>query len=849
MGFGPAYGTGTGGGAVDIFVKKDGNPAIFANTGARDTYFTTNPDELAKVKTSGDAIGIGTANQITAAYIYKQNAWQPIATNFKGDKGATGNAGADGAPGKGIDPSKLTDKSIPIWDNTLQTFVDSGVSSPDDGSIKMSPNSLEFGLHTMSSAIEDVTFTNSKTGKNYSPVWQELKPGSTEAWMRIVEAQETVIRVPTANDDVTNPMNTVTIDADEVFLGGTFTLTNAATNVIMEFHDYDTKQLVWHYDLGDLAAGQHDITFSVPFKVFAGYQYDVSLKSHDGDVVAKGSGTNFSWTIQRAKFTDHQVASQDWVNNIDTVDDVTSSGNLITVTKRDGTTSTITLPTNGGGTTPTPTDIFRNKVQPVHFSADLTPANQVFLNQMPYFILDNTAVADATLNLINIGDLNTGDEVAAVVANQSATYNILVTPAGGQGSAVSVSPGKVLIFLSSQGTSTWSFIDISVGTSTGGTTPTGVVVKDIASQSNGKELLVTYSDNTNTTISIDAYASDITALNTAITKLQRKITSKTKFFVYKGSTVPTLPTGSRGGYYLTFFGQNTNLTVVTPNSVSTIGDGTIFFVDNNSDQHLVTITPGKQGDTINGGASMDINPESVAWFAYNQGDWQELYSGYLPQSYKHLLTDIKSDLLKDNSFITDVRVQGDDPNTVLDCTSLKFPGCTVAADPQDQKKGVINIPSSGSGSSLSITNPDGTIYTDVERIKLVGMELKADPSGIYKLYVLDKQNIPTPVDTSAYAFFDASSSTPDSVAFNNLPVFRGGRVTLHKDTDDGQYAYILLPPGEGTDTERIGELGGLPAYWSKESKDYTFLGQTRTYTVFRSPYPFHERDITLVLYP
>ncbi len=907
MGFGPAYGTGTGGGAVDIFIKKDGNPALFADTSARDTYFTTNPDELERIKASGDAVGIGNANQITAAYIYQQNKWQPIATNFKGDKGATGATGADG---KGIDPSKMTDKSIPVWDNTLQTFIDSGVSSPDSGSIKMDPNSLEFGLHTMSSAIEDVTFTNTKTKKNYSPVWQELKPGTKDAVMRIIGSEEDVERVPKGTDDVTNPKNSVTIDADEVFLGGTFELTNDATNVVIEFLDSDTQSLIWHYEMGNLAAGEHDITFDVPFKVFAGYQYDVQLKSDNGPVVAKGSGTEFSWTIQRAQFTEALVASQDWVNDLDTVDDVTANGTGITVTYRDG--STADIPLSGGGTAPGKTvrdvtvqeydntitifytdntnvtstlpdavtnvavngqdlvisfyeedDIvvplpsggsgagFMNNVDVTTFTSDLTPSDTTFLDQVPYFFF--TGSADATLNLIDMANIPTGRDIAIVVANTS-IGNTSLSVSAGSGDSIHTAGSRVInlprgytgLLISDKANRLWNVIRLD-HPGTGGTGPVDKYVADVQADAGGRNIEVTYSDGTSAKVSLDGFSGDIGAISSALQQLQKRLIAKTKFFVYRGSTAPTIPKGTRGGYYLTFFGLSGNIDTTTPPTASAIADGTLFFVDNNDDTYNINITPGKAGDTIDGGSAFQVVPDTSTWFVRNGTDWQVLYTGYLPSSYKHLLGEIKSSLLADDSFIQDIKVQGDDPNRIVDCTSLEFPGCSVSADPNDSKKGIINIP--GNGAGLTFVNPDGTEHT-ANKFKLVGMEIKDPGDGTpLKLILVDNHNTPQPHNTSAYAFFSTSKTAPNTVDFDSLPVFRGGRVTVHKDTADPQYAYILLPPGEGDDAERIGELGGLPAYWAKESKSYTIGGQQRTYTVFRSPYPFTEKDVTLVIYP
>lgn len=102
----------------------------------------------------------------------------------------------------------------------------------------------------------------------------------------------------------------------------------------------------------------------------------------------------------------------------------------------------------------------------------------------------------------------------------------------------------------------------------------------------------------------------------------------------------------------------------------------------------------------------------------------------------------------------------------------------------------------------------------------------------------------TPTEkTSAYAFFQESGVAPNTLD-PGLPLYRDGRVQVHKKTDDAQYVFILLPPGEGTNVDKVSESGGIASVWSKESKVY----DGRTYTVLRSPYPFVERDLTLFLH-
>lgn len=216
-----------------------------------------------------------------------------------------------------IDVSTLSPNAIIKWDSTQSKFVDSGVKSLEDGKLTIDPNTLDFGLTSMSSVIDQVAFTNRATGKSYMPVDQELKPNMHTARLRDIGAIETVIRSDGGTQDVTNPVNDITIDANELFIGGKFTLSKPATNVVLEIFDKRLDLMVWQYKFGDLSGGEHEIIFDVPYIVEANYEYLIKLRSLDGDLVAEGNGTNFNWTIKRAKFTYEDIALKKDVSNLD----------------------------------------------------------------------------------------------------------------------------------------------------------------------------------------------------------------------------------------------------------------------------------------------------------------------------------------------------------------------------------------------------------------------------------------------------------------------------------------------------------------------------------------------------
>lgn len=272
-------------------------------------------------------------------------------------------------------------------------------------------------------------------------------------------------------------------------------------------------------------------------------------------------------------------------------------------------------------------------------------------------------------------------------------------------------------------------------------------------------------------------------------------------FVYYDKVIPTYPTELKSNYFVSLYALKGLTELPAPTASTTIPDGTMFIVSNRDQVDSLKISG------LSYGSSQFIGPASIAWFVYGKGGWTNVFIGYISTSFQGLYNDIKRQLLADKSF----------------------------------------TPAAGEG--VTLINPDGTEHK-VDKLKLVGMEVRDPGDGTpLKLTLLDEHNNPHPSSTSAYAFFSANALAPPVLEVRSLPVYRGGRVSVHKDNTNGEYIYILLPPGEGDDVERIGELGGLPSLWSKSSKNYPVNGVARVYTVFRSPYKFHEQDVTLVLYP
>lgn len=834
MGY-PPIGRSTGAGqaiseavAPTIFEKKDGTDAIFANTGARDAYFQANPDELARLE--GHPVGIGTADAITAAYMYDIGParWRPVAANFRGPQGVAGRAGA------GIDPSKMKDGEIAKWSASENKLVNSGVKSEQDGSLSLEPSSMVLGSHIFQSSAENIVVTNKVTGKHYAPLWQEVGYGKKTGYIRAYQDEKSLTIGSDNSQDITNPVYQLTANADTTLIDTTLEFAQDATNV--ELRVYLGGDELWLARLGDVKAGQHKFTFTNPADFKKSNTYEARITSSDGsDVILKGGPRNVpASSIHYADWTDLIIATEDWVNSLKLVNSLSLSGSQLNVGKTDGTSESINLPAAGrsGG----------DGVFVKEFDADYDSVASEVDGKESFFIY--TGRTDASFKLPDMDDITASSITLQNPTDYAVTVSIFddekIYP---DNTSLRVPAKHTIMFLSDKANNRWHAV-ILEGTGSD-------YVSRISANLDGKSFVVYQADGTNTTITLDAYASEdeVKALQQAILLLQTQRSNRLRSMIYNGNTAPTYPLGTRGSYYITIAGLGGNLNITGPsNANASLPDGTIFFVDNDDPTYNVSIMPGNQVQTVGGKAFMTLEPNTVAWFIINGTDLKLLFKGYIPSTYKRLASEIKSTLLADDTFIRDIQIQGDDPNVTLDCTTLEFPDAKVVADPKDQLRGVVTFPKTGSAKTTFV-NPDGSEVT-TDKVKLVGMKIEDPGDGTPpKLLLLTDHGNPTPSTTSAYAFFSDSPTPPEQAPFKSLPVYRNGKVTVHKDTADPQYVYIILPPGEGDDVTKIGEYGGLPSFWAKSSKNYPNNNVPRVYTVFRSPYKFHESDITFILYP
>lgn len=133
--------TGTNGlGAIPFAIRStDSLPAVFTSIALRDTYYTTNPGDIANTTDLGrgrEAVGIGPTDGstvgVTAAFIRNaaNDDWIPIATNFVGPQGPAGAdstvPGPTGPPGEAFADEEQT-VNLTISTGNIATFRNKNV--------------------------------------------------------------------------------------------------------------------------------------------------------------------------------------------------------------------------------------------------------------------------------------------------------------------------------------------------------------------------------------------------------------------------------------------------------------------------------------------------------------------------------------------------------------------------------------------------------------------------------------------------------------------------------------------------------------------------------------------------
>ena len=186
-------------------------------------------------------------------------------------------------------------------DPDTQTLRSStGQNFSTDGEIQAGTNSLLLSqAHRISSAAENVVFTNEVTGNNFHPTWQTTT--RTGPWT-------SVQRTPTGDlvmDEALQAINTESITNPVFMLGGAETLIDENTRIydftIEPEEDQDDVTILLEQDNGDefvpywssrpfsITGGADQKRILLPFvDVFKETEYRVTISSTAGDVVLKG---------------------------------------------------------------------------------------------------------------------------------------------------------------------------------------------------------------------------------------------------------------------------------------------------------------------------------------------------------------------------------------------------------------------------------------------------------------------------------------------------------------------------------------------------------------------------------
>lgn len=266
-------------------------------------------------------------------------------------------------------------------------------------------------------------------------------------------------------------------------------------------------------------------------------------------------------------------------------------------------------------------------------------------------------------------------------------------------------------------------------------------------------------------------------------------------------------------YILNLYAMTGTQQLILPTAVTGTMDGAIVGIFNEDSNDAIRVTSPAGSKFDQGTTAHNIPKGNFAMFVNVKDVWSKFMSGYVPYAEINLINSMQS--------------------------ALKSRGLLHTTEDIRKLVGTHQV-------GMIFVNPDGSEVDNITKVQLVGMQI-TDPSvtGSTAKITLQHGAIITPTSkTSAYAFYSSSPNAPDIVPPAGTKVFRGGTVHVSKSNDDPEYVYILIPPGEGADIKTIGESGGLPAVWAKQSKIYS----GRNYIVYRSPYPYKERDVVFNLH-
>lgn len=327
-------------GALPFAIRStDSTQAIFTSTALRDTYYTTNPGDIAAgtdLARRRAVVGIGPTDGnpvgVTAAFIRNEanDGWEAIATNFEGAQGPTGPAGppsinfgnlaADtivrtNATNDGLATSSITEDSGQLSATKM-------LAVPDAEGIMFGGVQVINGGFNIAAATLD--------GRNFFPVASELTtPGSQRpSWVKL--AAQSVTPSPANTDETFTGVNVqFRIINANTGLAEQYTFNAAAVasdcNLIIRFTSH-TGPEVFNYKRAnggtgfDLVVGENDITipgiglfFRANVELFATLEPgsgNISLRGQTIDVGGMNETFPYAEVLGRLA-TDHNILTED----------------------------------------------------------------------------------------------------------------------------------------------------------------------------------------------------------------------------------------------------------------------------------------------------------------------------------------------------------------------------------------------------------------------------------------------------------------------------------------------------------------------------------------------------------
>lgn len=251
-----------------------------------------------------------------------------------------------------LDLSKFKQNEILTVDAKTGGLKGSGVYA-DDGEIEVSPDSVAIGAHKWSSSAENMTATNTISGKVYAPVWQEVKPKSKYGFVRQHSSMRSIVRYSDQSTRIENPSFEVSVKKNETVFSIDVVLADAVTNLVMEV--FSGSKRLYRSRWARKQAGAANLELNSPSDFRIGGVYTVKFSSPDGDAVFMGSPDGKpKYTANVAFWTDAQIASKNWVNSLasnksNPVTHVSLIGSdKLQMTHADGTKNVLALPSQGG---------------------------------------------------------------------------------------------------------------------------------------------------------------------------------------------------------------------------------------------------------------------------------------------------------------------------------------------------------------------------------------------------------------------------------------------------------------------------------------------------------------------